>query len=51
MKSTLQTMLSKADYEVPKIDISPFPYVDIITTSGLGDEDQGEWDPQLIDNP
>ena len=34
-------------YEEPKIDIIQFSSADIITTSG--DPNQGEWDPQTID--
>ena len=37
-------------YEEPQIDIIQFSCADIITASGLGDENQGEWDPQCIDD-
>ena len=40
----------KTNYEVPKIDIIQFSCADIITTSGNGDENQGEWDTQAIDD-
>ena len=40
-----ETYGSKAKYENPHINIITISCVDIITTSG--DENQGEWDPQL----
>lgn len=40
----------KTMYEEPRIDIVQFSCADIITTSGIGDENQGEWDPQAIDD-
>ena len=46
-----QNALSKPRYEVPKIEMVQFFCVDIITTSGMGDENQGEWDPQSMDDP
>ena len=36
----------KTNFESPAIEIIKFSCADIITTSGLVDEDQGEWDPQ-----
>jgi hypothetical protein len=45
-----QYIVSKTMYEEPKIDIIQFSCVDIITTSVNGDENQGEWDPQAIDD-
>lgn len=45
-----QHIVSKTMYEEPQIDIIQFFCADIITTSGLGDENQGEWDPQFIDD-
>ena len=45
-----QHIVSKMMYEEPKIDIIQFSCADIITASGLGDENQGEWDPQCIDD-
>ena len=45
-----QYIVSKTMYEEPKIDIIQFSCVDIITTSINGDENQGEWDPQAIDD-
>lgn len=41
-----QHIIHKVMYEEPQIDIIQFSCADIITTSGNGDEDQGEWDPQ-----
>ena len=35
-----------AMYEEPQMDIVYFSCADIITTSGNGDDNQGEWDPQ-----
>ena len=45
-----QSIVSKTMYEKPKIDIIQFSCADIITTSGNFDNNQGEWDPQVIDN-
>ena len=45
MKQTKHFTTSKLDYEVPEIDLIPFSCADIITASGVGDENQGEWDP------
>ena len=49
MKETksYQHIISKLMYEEPQIDIIQFSSTDIITTSG--DPNQGEWDPQTID--
>lgn len=41
-----QCISLKTVYVSPKIDAIRFSSVDIITTSGKGDENQGEWDPQ-----
>ena len=38
----------KTMYEEPRMDIIQFSCADIITTSG--DPDQGEWDPQCIND-
>lgn len=34
------------NFECPTIEIIQFPCEDIIATSGIVDENQGEWDPQ-----
>ena len=47
MKS-YQYNVPKAMYEEPKINIIQFSCADIITTSG--DPNQGEWDPQCIND-
>ena len=49
MNNTRQITYLKTNYEVPTIDIIHFSCEDIITTSGNGDVNQGEWDPQAID--
>lgn len=49
MKSHQRT-IPQTMYEEPKIDIIQFSCADIITTSGNLDDNQGEWDPQVIDN-
>ena len=36
----------KTPYEVPTIDIIRLSCADILTKSGVLDENQGEWDPQ-----
>ena len=36
----------KTNYEVPTIDVIEFPCADILSVSGNGDPNQGEWDPQ-----
>lgn len=38
----------KAAYIPPQLNIICLHSVDIITTSGKDDENQGEWDPQGI---
>lgn len=38
----------KAAYIPPQLNIIRLHSVDIITTSGKDDENQGEWDPQGI---
>ena len=43
-----QNIVSKAMYEEPQIDILQFSCADVITASGMGDENQGEWDPQYV---
>ena len=50
MNNTQQIIHSKMNYEVPTIDIIQISCVDIITASGNGDANQGEWDPQTIDD-
>ena len=50
MNNTQKLPPSKINYEAPSIDIVRFFCTDIIITSGCGDENQGEWDPQAIDN-
>ena len=50
MDNTQKSSPTKINYEVPTIDIVRFSCTDIITTSENGDENQGEWDPQAIDN-
>ena len=42
--------VSKAIYCAPQIDVIRFSFADIIATSENGDENQGEWDPQVIDD-
>ncbi len=37
-------------YQKPKCDIVVFSCVDIISTSGEGDKNQGEWDKQEDSN-
>ena len=49
MKNSQPITKLKTIYEVPTIDIIKNSYVDVITTSGNRDENQGEWDPQTID--
>ena len=36
----------KINFENPAIEIINFSCEDIITASGIVDENQGEWDPQ-----
>ena len=43
-------IIPKVMYEEARIDIMRFSDVDIITTSGNRDENQGEWDPQLLND-
>ena len=45
-----QRIIPKLMYEEPQFDIIQFSCVDIITTSGNSDDNQGEWDPQVIDD-
>ena len=45
-----QVSQQKLVYEAPKINIIQFSNLDIITTSGNFDNNQGEWDPQTIDD-
>ena len=49
MNTALSHQTHKKIYEVPQISIIQPAYADIITTSVNGDANQGEWDPQLID--
>ena len=44
-----QYIVPKTMYEAPRLDIIQFSCADIITTSGNLDDNQGEWDPQAID--
>lgn len=48
--SDKNSIIPKAEYEEPKMEIICFSHDDVITTSSNGDENQGEWDPQSIDN-
>lgn len=41
-----QNTIQKTGFEIPSMEIRRFECEDIITTSVIGDEDQGEWDPQ-----
>ena len=50
MNKTQQPIPSKKQYEAPNIDVIKISCADIITTSGIGDENQGEWDPQFFDD-
>ena len=43
-----QDIFFKTKYEEPRIDLIKFSCADIITTSG--DPNQGEWDPQCIND-
>ena len=45
MKETKKLILSRAEYEEPKMDIVLFNCVKTNTLSGGGDENGGEWDP------
>ena len=47
MNHTQQLSTKKENYEVPTIDVIYLLSADIITTSGNGDSNQGEWDPQI----
>lgn len=38
--------MKKITYERPQIELVKFESEDIITASGLGNENIGEWDPQ-----
>ncbi|MBR4872336.1 MAG: hypothetical protein IKV00_00725 [Clostridia bacterium] len=40
----------KTAYVSPKMDVIRFSASDIITVSG-GDANQGEWDPQTVNDP
>ena len=44
-----QYTVSKTMYEEPKIEIITLSRADILTTSGNIDDNQGEWDPQVVD--
>lgn len=37
-----------AEYEHPQMELVLFSTTDIIVTSGGGDENEGEWDPQSL---
>ena len=43
-----QCVVFKTMYKEPQIDIIQFSCADIVTASG--DQNQGEWDPQFIDD-
>ena len=45
MNEYKQLINSKAQYEEPKLDIVLFARVNTDTTSDVGDENGGEWDP------
>lgn len=40
----------KAEFEEPAMEILHFSYDDIVTVSTVIDENEGEWDPQEIDD-
>ena len=46
MNNTQQFEKSKANYEIPTMNLIRFSCADMITASENGDENQGEWDPQ-----
>ena len=48
MNFTQESPQAKTDYYAPTLDISVILYTDAITTSGKGDKNQGEWDPQAV---
>ena len=50
MNNTQPLPPPKTNYAVPTIEIIQFSCADIITTSGNGDPNQGEWDPQFIND-
>ena len=49
MNSPRPISQSKLNYEVPIIEIIQLSCSDIIAASGNGDFNQGEWDPQTIE--
>ena len=49
MKEQITFFAQKRAYDPPRIEKICFDCVDIITTSGNFDTNQGEWDPQTID--
>ena len=46
----IQKTSSKSKYEEPKMAIIPVLQEDIVTVSDFGDQNQGEWDPQNLDD-
>ena len=42
--------LKKAAYEEPSMEILHFSCDDIVTSSTFIDENEGEWDPQEVDD-
>ena len=45
-KKPKKDILSDVAYEEPIAEIVWLSSVDIVSTSGIGDGNQGEWDPQ-----
>ncbi len=45
MNELKQLINPKARYKEPKIDVILFSCTNILTVSGGGDENAGEWDP------
>ena len=46
----IQKVSSKSKYAEPKITIIPVLREDIITASDVSDQNQGEWDPQNLED-
>ena len=44
-----QPIVFKMTYVKPEMEVIGFSCEDIMTTSGNGDDNQGEWDPQNLD--
>ena len=47
-QSITMCSVSKTAYAPPQINIILISCQDIIVTSGGGDKDRGEWDPQML---